>query len=167
MKSLFAQLLIKVSDQIKSKMAIIRYIDQDLGQLENYEIRPAVSWPCVLIDFSQTSYEQMERNRQLGNITFTLRLGFDSFSSANHLGPQIAREKALEYYEIEQALYEAIQGFSADDLMQDCTRISAVTERRDDPFRVRILTFTSMTEDSSAMPNRIKVSRPTLNIENT
>ena len=165
MKSLFAQLLLKLSQQIKDKVPSIRWIDQDLGQLENYDIRPSVSWPCVLIDFTQTSYEQMQQNRQLGNITFTLRLGFDSFSASASTAPQATREKALEYYELEQSLYEAVQGYTADDLMQDCTRISAVTEKREDAYRVRILTFTSMTEDATAMPVKNKASRPTLNID--
>lgn len=165
MKSLFAQLLLKLSDHIKSTVPKIRWIDQDLGQLENYEIRPAVSWPCVLIDFTETSYEQMQKNRQLGNMTFTLRLGFDNFSSSANISPQATKEKALEFYEIEQELYEAVQGYTADDLMQDCTRINAATEKRED-FRVRVLTFTSMTEDSSAMPKRVPISKPTLEIEN-
>lgn len=167
MNSLFAQLFLKLQAHIALKVPAIRWIDQDLGQLENYEIRPAVSWPCVLIDFNQTSFDQMQNNRQMANITFTLRLGFDSYSSSANTSPATIKEIALKYYEIEQVLYVAVQGFNADELMQDCTRINAATERREgDNFRVRVLTFTAMTEDSSAMPIRIKTARPPLEVEN-
>lgn len=163
MTSLFAQLLLKLQSHLSAQVGSIRWIDQDLGQLENYDIRPSVSWPCVLIDFNQTTFDQMQNNRQMANLTFTLRLGFDSFSSSANVAPLVAKEKALEYYEIEQQLYKAVQGFNADGLMQDCTRVNVATERRDgDNFRVRVMTFTAITEDSSAMPTRIKVARPPL-----
>jgi hypothetical protein len=166
MKSLFSQLFLALQAHIKANVPSIRWIDQDLGQLESYEIRPAVSWPCVLIDFNHTSFEQMQQNRQLGNITFTLRLGFDSYSQSASIAPQEVREKALEYYELEQELYEAVQGFDGGGLMQDCTRINIATERRDgDNFRVRVLTFSSMTEDSSAMSKTTKAARPSLELE--
>lgn len=164
MNSLFAQLLLKAQDHIKANVPDIRWTDQDLGQLEWYEIRPAVSWPCCLIDFNSTTYEQMQLNRQLGNLTFTLRLGFDNFSSSGSTGPLPVREKALEFYELEQKLYKAFQGWNADGLMQDCSRVSAVTERREgDNFRVRVLTFTSMTEDDTASPV-IQKAKPQLQV---
>src|SRR5690349_6108702 len=158
-ESLFEQLFIKLQAQIENKCPDIRWIDWDLGQLENYDIRPAVSWPVALIDFNQTSYDQMQNNRQLANLTFTVRLGFDQYSPTSNTTPSLVKEKGLKYFRIEQSLYKAIQGFNADDLMQDCTRINAATERRDgDNFRVRVLTFTAITEDCSAMPIRAKIT---------
>lgn len=166
MTSLFAQIFLKLQAHIKTEVPAIRWVDQDLGQLENYEIRPPVSWPCVLIDFNQTIYDQMQNNRQMANITFTLRLAFDSYSSTSSTTPSAFKEKGLNYYEIEQNLYKSVQGFDAGGLMQDCTRINTATERREgDNFRVRVLTFTSMTEDCSAEPNLTKAARPNMNIE--
>jgi hypothetical protein len=166
-ESLFEKLFLKLQSCIEAKCPDIRWIDLDLGQLENYEIRPAVSWPCVLIDFNQTSYDQMQNNRQLANLTFTVRLGFDQYSHTANTTPLPVKQKGLKYFRIEQSLYKAIQGFNADDLMQDCTRVNAATERREgDNFRVRVLTFTAMTEDTSAVPTRIKATRPLLEVEN-
>lgn len=166
MKSLFSQLFLALQEHIKTTVPSVRWIDQDLGQLESYEIKPAVAWPCLLIDFNQTSYDQMQQNRQLGNITFTLRLGFDVWSQSASTAPLEVRQKALEYYELEQEIYEAVQGFDAGGLMQDCTRVNIATERREgDNFRVRVMTFTSMTEDSSAMKTRTKAAKPPLQLE--
>jgi hypothetical protein len=164
--SLFALLFIQLQDHIKTECPDIRWIDQDLGQLEFYEIRPPVSWPCCLIDFSQTTYEQQQQDRLQGNLTFTLRLGFDVWSPSASTAPVDVREKALMMYDIEQNLYKAIQGFNAGGLMQDCSLINIATERRDgDSFRVRVLTFTSTTDDSTAQKIWTKVHLNGLDIE--
>ena len=165
MNSLFAQLFLQLQAHITAKVPEIRWIDQDLGQLEWYEMRPAVSWPCCLIDFNQTSFDQMQQGKQQGNITFTLRLGFENYSASASTAPQAVKEKSLQYYELEQKLYEAVQGFDAGGLMQDCTRINSATEKREgDNFRVRVLTFTSLVDDSSAAQVYFK-ARPKIGFE--
>ena len=88
---------------------------------------------------------------QWANITIIIRLGFSPFSSASSLSPDISKEKALEFLEVENELYKALQNFTAGDIVQPITRKSAATENRDDPFRVRAITFTTATEDDTLM----------------
>jgi hypothetical protein len=164
--SWYAQVLVKLIERIKTLVPEIRYIDQDLGQLEWYDIRPAVAFPCVLIDFNNTTYDQMQGTEQTGNAGFTLRLAFPQYSSSNSLTPDAVKEKALKYYEIENRLYKAIQGYDADGLMQPCTRVSAASERREeDNFRVRVMGFTTLFFDTEAAGEENVVSRPDLEIE--
>jgi hypothetical protein len=163
MNSLFSNLYLLFQDHIMTQVPEIRWIDLDHGQLEAYEVRPAVSFPCVLIDFNQTTYDQGQGGRQIANLTFTLRLALDSFSTSASTAPQATKEKALDIFELEQKLYEAIQGYNADGLIDDCNRISSVTERREgDTFRVRVNTFTTMTFDTSSVFQYIKAKRPDL-----
>lgn len=165
MTSLFAQLFLAIQEKIKNDVAEIRWIDQDFGQLEDYEVRPPVSFPCVLIDFNETSYEEMNQRRQQANITFTLRLGFPAFSYAANTAPQSVKELALQYYELEQRLFESIQGFDAGGIIQGCTRQSTITEgRKDDNLRVRVMTFTAMSEDASAQISYTKRPKPPLTL---
>jgi hypothetical protein len=165
MTSLFAQLFLALQEKIKTDIPEIRWIDQDLGQLEDYDTRPPVSFPCVLIDFNETTYEEMNQRRQQANITFTLRLGFPSFSYAANTAPQSVRELALQYYELEQRLFEAVQGFDGGGIIQGCTRQSTTTEgRKDDNLRVRVMTFTAMSEDASAQIKYTKAPRPRLTL---
>jgi hypothetical protein len=164
MRALFSQLFTAIQDRLAT-IPEVKWIDQDLGQLEDYDTRPAVSFPCVLIDFNQTTFEQMQQNRQLANITITLRLGFPAMSYAANVAPLSVKEKALQYYELEQAIFEAIQDFDAGGLMQECTRVNVATEqRKGDNLRVRVMTFTSITEDTSAMPQYLKQPRPPLEL---
>lgn len=165
MNSFFAQLLLKFQDRITAQVPEIKWIDQDLGQLEHYEIRPSVAWPCVLIDFGNTNYDEMPGNVQWGNAAFSLRLGFPSFSPSQSGAPTSVKEQALQYYELEQFLYQAIQGYDGDGLIQPATRINAMTERRDgDNFRVRVLVFNTTFMDDSAA-EQFTTARPTLNLQ--
>ena len=164
LQSFFAQLLQKLQSRIQIQVPAIKWIDQDLGQLEHYDQRPAVSWPCVLIDFGNTTYDEMSGNVQWGNAQFTLRLGFPSFSPSQAGAPASVKEQSLQYYELEQLLYQAIQGYGADGLMQPATRITAGTERREgDNFRVRTLVFNTTFMDDSAAEGFVQVARPELN----
>ncbi len=158
MTSLFAQLYLAIQDRIKTVVPDVKWIDQDLGQLEQYEVRPSVAFPCVLIDFGAAQYTDQSDDVQWVNVQIALRLGFAPFGSANGVSPQATKEHALEYYEIEQKLYEALQNFTANGCVQPMTRISATTEMREDTFRVRQLVFTTATEDDTARPVTTKVA---------
>jgi hypothetical protein len=147
----FGQLLIELADHIKTAVPEIRWIDQDLGQLETFEYRPAVDFPCVLIDFVASSYSEVAELAQLGDVTVVLRIGFAPFSQSNQAAPMDVRIRALDFYRLEQLVYEAVQGWH-NEFTQPLIRVGADTERRNDALRVRALTFTTMYEDYSALP---------------
>lgn len=150
MTSLFAQLFIALQKHITAEVPEIRFIDLDLGQLEEYEVRPTVPFPCVLIDFTEAQYSNLSRLQQWADITINIRLGFSPYSSSSSITPDVPKEKSLQFFEIENKLYKALHGFTADDCVQPLIRTSAATERREDSYRVRALTFTTATEDEEA-----------------
>lgn len=166
MDSLYAQLLLKIYDRMGNAVPEIKYIGQDFSQLEAYDIRPAVAFPCCLIDFIGTNYDQMQNNRQWGNAAFQLKLGLDNFSSDTNFSPDAVKEKALLYYDIEYKIYKAFQGWDADGLIQPITRINDAKEPREDLLRVRIITFNTTFEDDGAVPVFDKSQRPGVQFEN-
>lgn len=154
MTSLFNQLLIKLQTRILAQVPDdgndtgIRYIDQDFAQLEVYDTRPSVAFPCALIDYNQTVYKDLQLKSQLCTLNMNVRLGFDPYSSSNSLTDEATREKALSFYEIENKIYLAIQDWNADGLLTiPFKRISAITEKRQDKFRVRVIAFRASYED--------------------
>jgi hypothetical protein len=156
MTSIFNQLLIKLQNKLMADISDsettpgIRYVDQDLGQVDVYDTRPAVSFPCVLIDFSQTLYEQKQFKTQWAKMNINLRLVFDPYSASNSLAAESVREKALAYYEIENKIYLSLQEWNADGLlMLPMKRIASSTEKRDDKLRIRNIVFTAIFEDRS------------------
>lgn len=164
MESFHAQLFLAIQARIESEVSEIRWIDQDLGQLEFYTERPSVSWPCLLIDIGGTNYEDESQYKQDGSVSIELRLGFPPFSSAANASPKSVKENALKYYELEQKVYVALQGWQPiitvdeidEEIAQPLVRKSSVTEKRDDPYRVRVLTYATNYQDASAMPESNK-----------
>lgn len=162
MVSFFANLLLAIQARIADQVPEIRYIDQDLGQLEIYELRPAVSWPCLLIDFDTTNYSNEGELAQIGENIIQFRLGIDTYTSANSLGPLQVRQAALDYYELENKVFVALHGWDGDGLCQPLSRTAAATEKREDKFRVRIIHFATAFEDVSAMPQYARVTLGTV-----
>ncbi len=167
LQSFFAQLLLKLQAHIKEKVPEIKYINQDLGQLEVYDMdSPSVSWPCVLVDMSDTNYADLHQGVQEANMcTLMFRLGFNPFSQTSNLQPEEVRKLGLYYYELEHKLYIALQGYAADGFCQPMTRTRMATEKREeDAFRVRALIFTTSFEDDGASPERSTI-HPDLDLE--
>jgi hypothetical protein len=167
LQSFFGQYLVNLMLQLDT-VKELKWIDQDLGQLENYDTRPAVAFPCALIDFTQANYSSLAELAQFGEFTVQIRLGFTPFSSANQNAPTSVREKALRYYDIEQKVFDALMGWH-NDFTQPLVRVSAISEHRENDsmgLRVRVLTFTSSYQDESAQPVYHK-HRADLEIDNS
>lgn len=157
--SSFGNMYLKLRNRIAEKAPSIRYTDQDLGQLDFFDTRPPVSFPCVLIDIDDMVFDESGELTQTGEGSIVVRVGFDCWSPSNGLVNEDVARLSLEYYEGEQEVYLALQGW-ADDNFGKLTRQSVVTEKRNDNYRVRKMRFKVGMEDESAKPKRITVARP-------
>ncbi len=151
MNSPFANMLSEIMARIKSQLPDVRYINADLGQLDFYETRPAVSFPCVLIDFENFTFAHQGEACQMAEGTVKVRLAHTPFSNSSSINDTEVREKALSYLDTEYRLNRALhawQGESFGYLM----RVAADTEKREDDIRVRELRYTTCFQDNSASP---------------
>jgi hypothetical protein len=157
----FSILYTEILARLKEKVPEIKYIEQDLGQLEHYDMRPPVTWPCCLIDVAdEYEYTDMQGNHsQLAEGRVMLRIGVVRYSDSNNLVPDNVRENALAYFEIEQKVFAALHGWAPAGFSR-LLRRNAVTEKRDDDIRVRMIPFTVSFTDNSAAPVRTKVLTP-------
>ncbi len=147
-KMLYQELVIRLEEEVGR----LKYIDQDLGQLDHYEVgkRPPVQFPCLLIDFTDASFEDFGSNVQLASVTISLRLGFTPYTSANNLQTGGFAKKALQFYDIEADIQRALHGYTlSDGDFRELARLSASTEKRLDSIRVRNLVYTIEFEDDS------------------
>jgi hypothetical protein len=184
MTSIYAKLFLAIQQRIltiqdANSNALLRYVAQDVGQLEYYIAgnggKPPVSWPCALIDISDVRYTDMSDNCQMGTATVIIRLGFPPLEgTASDVISQKYRQKALYYYEIEAAVQQVLHGWRPDtvDIMNSAedietldltavfgalSRVSASTETREDFIRVRVLNYTIGLEDMSLATQYITV----------
>lgn len=86
----------------------LRYIDKDKGQLESYQTRPAVAFPCCLIKISNNPIEYLHSSLQKRTGVVTLRVAFDYVGSTNADTPENTLIQSLEYFDIVEKVEEAI-----------------------------------------------------------
>lgn len=145
--SKFALLFNKIIEKIETAVTSIRFINQDWNQLD--ELTPQITYPCVLIDFPDTQFTQMQ-GYQDATCLVRLKLIYRSFTATSNITPDANRETALQFYELEQQLYQALQAWDADGLLvNDLVRQSATTEKRDDGLRVRVIEYACTFNDST------------------
>ena len=152
MNSPFARLFLALQERIALQVPDIKHIAQDMGQL-SAKSRPPVSWPCVLIDFDNFSFDNLSENVQVAKGAVVLRLGFNPHSGTGKDTPADYREAALAYYDLEWSLHKALQGWSPDgNEYGHLMRTSAATQRRQDGYRIRELIYSISFDDYSTRP---------------
>lgn len=154
------QFLVLMQERMAELVPEIRYCNIDLGQLEMEQ--PPVSWPCCLLDLSDTQYADLFNGVQEANpCLVVMRIGSTPFSNTSNLRPESVRAKGLYYFELEDKIYRAFQGWTADGLCSPLTRIRKTTEKREvDIMRVRPMLFTTAFQDDSASPAKERLVRP-------
>jgi hypothetical protein len=163
MNSPFANMYNAISARIALKVPAVKWIDTDIGQLENYGgvgYKPAVNWPCALIDFDEWTFEDVTDNIQIGTGVVVIRSACTPYSNTSAITPQLVKDMGLLYYDIDQALYEALNGWTAAPFSL-LARRSTRTERRNDNIRVRVSRYQCIIKDLSAQPVRQKIAVPT------
>ena len=157
----FGNLFLKVQSQLTTAIAGL-YVDQDLGQLEHYEIRPSVPFPCALLDVEDFDFDDISAKKQKGEGYIRIRLGVGAWSPSNSLAPADVKLKALDYYNTEQLIHNALQGWS-DTGFSRLLRRKSKTELREDNIRVRVIIYKTSFEDTVAV-NQTSISTPTFTL---
>jgi hypothetical protein len=156
----FANLFLKVMDRLKTAVPELRYIDQDLGQLENYGDRPPVAWPCALLEVDEFDFSDVgSHNTQTCDGFLIVRLAVPAYSNSSNITPKNVTLKGLEYYALEQKIHEALHGWRADGFSKLLRRKSKL-EQRNDAIRVRVIPYAVSFEDETTKPVRTAVPRP-------
>jgi hypothetical protein len=149
----------------------LRFIDQDLGQLEIDEIgtkESPVAFPCSLIDLVDLRYTDNSRNSQQGEGILEVRLGLTAYAAATHYYQNPAHKtNALEYFNVEHRVNKALHGWSDDRFFTPLSRVGATTEKRKDNVRVRVLRYAFGFVDNTAMEVRTATVRPDIELDIT
>lgn len=159
MKNVF----LSISDKITTEVAAVRWVDFDLGQLDQQEI-PAVSFPACLISFDNAAFVNLGANGQMAPMTIKLRVAFKLYERTHSKAATQYRSEALEHLDILDAIHSAINNLSGDDF-NSLTRMNIRNEKRAD-LRVYEMTYECMyydVPDSSYIP--VDVASPGLDVD--
>ncbi|WP_149913507.1 hypothetical protein [Sphingobacterium cavernae] len=120
---------------------LIEFIDRDRGQLENYETRPEVKFPCALIKVNQPRRENLNPLMQRVTQTIQIRIAFERYIEHNNLNSAQRLEKSLAYYDTIESVLGLFQGLKLGNTYKwECISIIDEDNRNFDIVR---LTFTT------------------------
>lgn len=120
---------------------LFSFIDRDRGQIDRYDQRPAVRFPCALIKVNQPKRENLSSFIQRITETVQIRIAFEKTIDQHNLQDSERLTKALDYYDtIEEVktLFQGLKLVNTDRWI--CTSI--IDENRPD-FDVVQITFTT------------------------
>jgi len=145
-----AQLIDNIINYLRNELVWLKYVNVNLRQLDVYEVKPAVDFPCCLVDLLEVQYDQRQ-DGQHGNLQLRLTLGFDVVNDTSGLAPDAIREAGLDYFDKENEIYQKMQYYNAGGLVfNDFIRLREATQQRDDAFRVLDNDYKATFHDRSA-----------------
>jgi len=149
LQSFFARYYLDICERIRVEVPEVEWIEQDFGQDVFDKWRPNVAFPAVLIDFPAASYEAEGGTSQFGEVTLSVRLLVAPFTQSYDDAPIEVKEDALQYFELEQKLVNALHGWQPEDgYCQPLVRSSIQSNNRNDiGLRIRNLAFTTAYEE--------------------
>jgi hypothetical protein len=166
MDAILGNVFLAVQQRIVDQCPEIKWIDQDMGQLDFYNgERPLVIFPAVVLDIVDLTYEELGLNTQICTAVLEVRLAVAAYVQAAQVHSQQHKERALEYYNIEHRLNKALHGWCDSQYFAPLIRRHVKTERRKDSLRIRPLRYEFAFTDDTTLPVRTTVPRPDANID--
>lgn len=121
-----AALFVALCDHLEKEVPELRWIDEDYGQLNTAPgIRPAVDYPCCLIDIQYQDCRDITDTEQVVKVSITLKIAFNSWGETNNKTPEPIRDKALERICVVGKVHACLQGWMAGEVVSPLSRRSA------------------------------------------
>lgn len=132
MKEIFKITLNKLDES-----KLVAFIDRDRGQIDQYNERPAVKFPCALIKVNLPNRKDYSAMMQRIECRITIRIAFEKLIEHSNLTTPQRLQKALEYYDTTEAVERLFQGLNLGNTDPwEC--ISTIDEERADMDVVRL-----------------------------
>lgn len=141
MKELFKS----ISDAIAG-VSGLRWVDFDLGQLEQEDM-PPLSFPAALVGFDAADYINLQGTTQQGELNIRIRLAFRVFERTHSKAAANFREIGLAHLDALAAVHQALQGLEGNNF-SGLSRIGFENEKRSD-LRVYNLIYTTLYTDQT------------------
>ncbi|MGY3054370.1 hypothetical protein ACVWYG_002577 [Pedobacter sp. UYEF25] len=144
--------MIQIFEKLKELIATVPAIlwaDLDKGQLDNYQLRPALPFPSALIRININRTEDMGGGLQRCFCSCNVRLLFDYQGDTNSHVPVEALANSLNYFEVTNDVFKAIH-YKGDDNIGKFMRKGQTQEIRQDGLTVMNIPFDTIFMDKSA-----------------
>lgn len=137
MKALYLKAL-----ELLKEVPAIKYADLDKGQLEDYENRPSLQFPCVLIKIEYPRCDTIVGKKQKVQVRLTLRVAFNYIGRTGSNVPTLVMDQSLAYLDTMQDLYDKFQDYYGEGFSK-FSRVNLQEEKRNDGLKVMSLPFST------------------------
>jgi hypothetical protein len=146
MESLFTKLVTRITDEIPE----IKWVDLDKGQINQFDSRPALLYPAILIGLQLPRTQDFDTRGKIQecNALVNIRLIIDYTGNTSAATPAIERGKSLNYFTITDKIYRKLQSWG-DEEFNPLSRQSLREEQRPDGLKVVNIAFTTSYIDRS------------------
>lgn len=155
----------------------LKGFDKDKGQFDDMS-NHILPMPYILMSFGNTPYQTLSNKVQKGTVNLRFKIGYENY--ADSYKGSINQEKALEFFEFNEAVYKALQGLSTT-YLRNLERTSDEDDDNHKNIIITIYDFTGTLIDDSAeegknftlvepeldVKYKNKLSKPVTTTENT
>jgi len=146
MKALFKT----VQDRLTAQVSALQFIDFDMGQIDLPEDeRPAINFPCALIDINFPTTEDIADDTQLVNAVVSIRIADQVQGTTDSITAALQRDAALGYLDLVDSVYKALQAYETSEF-SNFSRVSQQGAIRADGIREVTINLNTTFEDLSA-----------------
>jgi hypothetical protein len=137
--------------QLEAEVPELKMIDFEMGQLEVLALdqKPALKFPCALIDISYTTCEDESEDTQLVTARANIRLAFECPLPTDNLASEVRRTAALDIFTIVDKVYQYLQGFNTTEFGA-FSRKSQTPDNRFAGIKIINMLFETTFEDQTA-----------------
>jgi len=143
------KLIIENTQSRLAAVALLKHIDEDWGQLDDYSPNFPVKWPVALIELRNVLYTNIGRergfapeNRQMATATVVIHLATLKLSNTSGLAPQGQKDDARQIWEIIEQVHALLQGYKPVAYSGGLMRTQLSRRKRDDGITQYEMTYT-------------------------
>jgi hypothetical protein len=135
--------------ELLASVEALKYISPDWGQMDYYDERPPVRFPCALIDIQSATFDHTADRIQQGEATIVVRL-FDRINQkASANAPQTMRDNYNDTWQLMEDVNKALHGEALNDHVGAPMRSGLNNVKRQDGLRQIELSYTVQFTDTS------------------
>ena len=130
----------EIMGRLQEEVPELRYVAEDWGQLDFYEDKPPVKFPCALVSVSGIKFEPVTAGVRYATMTVLVRVADAPAVSGTMAAPREYRERAFSILDLMDRIGNALYAFGGEDF-NELEQKEITHYGREDAIREYAMTF--------------------------
>lgn len=129
-----------ITGRLLEEVPELRYVAEDWGQLDFYEDKPPVKFPCALVSVSNIKFESQTAGVRYATMTVLIRVADAPSVSGTMAAPKEYRDRAFSILDLMDRIGNALYAFGGEDF-DELEQREITHYGREDAIREYAMTF--------------------------